>query len=522
MNGILDAFSSLAAAGTVPVTLADLKAILPALVLFLTGSAVLVFDLVFRGRTEEASEPGQRTTLHFLALLGTVIAGALALASLVSLVDDGHYFLQAVRVDSFSSAMSLLIVLGTLLSILGAPDALRRKGLEDGEFHCLVLYAAGAMVLFAQSANLILLFLSLETLSMAVYTLTAYTRDEKRSVEGALKYFILGGFSTGFLLLGLAFLYGATGEMSLSGIAGVLSQREKVDAPLALAGAGLVLVGLGFKVGAFPFQWWVPDAYEGAASVVTGFMAVTVKVAGFAVLLRTGLLLGGAADPAVRGALVAALSTLAFFTMVFGNLVAIFQASVKRMLAYSAIAHTGYLLVGVVAALGPAGAVPAGGGGSGASVIFYLFPYALMTAGAFTLISHLGPGGGERETFAAYGGMARKEPLLAAAILLLMVSFAGIPPTPGFWGKFFIFREAIATGHVFLALTGILTSVVSLYYYLRVVVAMYMEPAPDETPLELAGRSWSGLAVVVCVAAVALIGLFPDLFFELSQKCAPR
>jgi NADH-quinone oxidoreductase subunit N len=506
----------------VPVTWADIGGVLPVIVLFGTGIAVLGIDLFLRG-WNDPEEAGEKPVLHFLSLLGTVVSGALVMASLVTADPEPRsYFLGAIQVDGFSSILSLLIVLGTLLTFLGAADTLRRRRIEHGEFHALVLFSAGSMVLFTQSSSLIMAFLSLETLSMGVYVLTAYTRDEKRSVEGALKYFVLGGLSTAFLLLGLVFLYGATGELTLAGIRAVLRSGAAFDGPLTLAGMALAVVGLAFKVGAFPFHSWVPDAYEGAASVVTGFMAVTVKVASIAVLLRIGLVLSEASSPGTRQALIAALGTLSVLTMFFGNLVAIVQKSVKRMLAYSAIAHTGYLLVGVVAALDGAGGGAAAGRGAGAAVIFYLFPYALATAGAFTMIAHAGAGEGERETFLAYRGLSRRDPLIALAILVLMISFAGIPPTPGFWGKFYIFREALETGHWGLALAGIVASVASMYYYLRLVVVMYMQPAEDETPLALEGRSWSGLAILLSVAAVIALGLFPEVFLEVSARCGIR
>lgn len=501
----------------------DFFSILPAVILFVTGSLVLVLDLL---RREEVGKK-RPLYLYFISLLGTLLSGACLCARLGSDTGEAQdYFLGAVVVDNFSTAMSILIVLGTAFSLLGAIDALGRRGIEHGEFHSLMLFAASAMILFTRSASLIMIFLSLETLSMAVYVLTAYTRDEKRSVEGALKYFVLGGLSTAFLLLGLVFIYGATGKTNLTEIAAVIKSPEGlVDIPLLLMGLGLTIVGLGFKIGAFPFHSWLPDAYEGATTIVTGFMAVTVKVASFAVLLRLALLFAGVQEPTteapvVRDAMVAILTTLAALTMIFGNLVALAQSSFKRMLAYSAIAHTGYLLVGVVATVSE----PTAQGG-GAAVIFYLFPYALMSLGTFTCLSCLGHGEGDQaqdlESVASYRGLALKQPLLAFGLLILMVSFAGIPPTAGFWGKLYIFRQAIESGHWGLALIGVLTSLVSFYYYLGIVVAMYMHPE-EEGGLRPApeARTWSKLSIAITVGGVILVGLFPDVFFELSAKCA--
>jgi len=502
-----------------PVGWQDIGGILPVLLLLFTGFSVLVLDLYRRGWNEPA-DPGEKSGLHFLSLLGTVVAGALITASIAAGDDASRaYFVRAIRVDRFTDAVSLIIIAGTLLTLLGAPDSLRRKDIEHGEFHCLVLCAASAMILFTQSTSLIMVFLSLETLSMGVYVLTAFSRDEKRSVEGALKYFVLGGLSSGFLLFGLAFIFGATGKTNLADIELLVRAGGTVDGPLCLAGSALIIVGLGFKVGAFPFHSWVPDVYEGALSVVSGFMAVTVKAASFAVLLRVSLVLAEAGGPAAREAMTAVLGVLAFATMIFGNLVALVQTSVKRMLAYSAIAHTGYLLVGVVAGLGPRAAP--GTFPPGTSILFYLLQYALISLAAFALVAHLGEGDGERETFESYRGLSRRAPRLSLALLVLMASFAGIPPTPGFWGKFYIFSQAIETGHWVLALTGILTSVVSVVYYLGLVATMYMRPPETEEPLVLEGRTWSGLAIALAVAAVFLMGLFPDLVFELSARCAP-
>lgn len=503
----------------------DLRAVGPALILLLTGSLVLLIDLFLRG-WQERSEPGEKLGLHFLSLLGTVAAAALAWASLNRFSQGGDlaqvetYFRGAVEVSAFTSSVSLIILLGTFLSLLVGVDYLRRFGIEHGEFHCLVLYGASGMILFAQSANLIMLFLSLETLSMAVYVLSALTRDQKRSVEGALKYFILGGFSSGFLLLGFAFLYGATGEIELRAIVNeVTSPNATPDVPLLLAGLGLSVVGLGFKVGSFPFHSWVPDAYEGAPAVVTGFMAVTVKAAAIAVLLRLLVAFGGPLTAEtmkpVASTVVAVLSLLAAATMVFGNVVALVQNSVKRMLAYSAIAHTGYLLVGVVAALSPSETTV--GASQGGSVVFYLLPYSLMTVAAFALLGAVGGDGRDREQFADYRGLSQERPGLALALLVIMVSFAGIPPFAGFWAKLYVFRDAVLTGHISLALLGVITSVVSVYFYLRLVVNFYMQPLeerPEAPPAD--ARLACGFAIAAAAVAIVILGILPDFCYQLS------
>lgn len=487
-----------------------LEAILPPLILFAGGCLILLVDTFLRG-WRQPSEPGEKGALHFLALLATVIAAAVVCASFQD-SESATYFQGALRIDRFTGTVSLFILVGTFLALMASVDHLHPRGIEHGEYHCLVLFAAGAMILFAESNNIIMLFLSLETLSMAVYVLSAFQRDEKRSVEGGLKYFILGGLASSFLLLGLVFLYGATGEIELAAMA----EAPEPDGPLLRTGLTLTLVGLAFKVGAFPFHSWVPDAYEGAPAVVTGFMAVTVKISTFAVLLRLLSSFGGTESSDL---LVSIVTFLAAATMIFGNLVALVQESVKRMLAYSAIAHTGYLLVGAVASLPSESQA-----GGAASVLFYLLPYSLMTLGAFTLLNFAERDGRERERFADYRGLARERPALALGLLVILISYAGLPPTAGFWAKLFILRAAVSAGHYTLAVVGILTSIVSVYYYLRLVVNFYMRPPASEGSEDEVtwseGRLASALVVGTAAVVIVLIGLFPETCYVMSTESA--
>ncbi len=505
----------------------DLRAITPALVLFLSGITVLVVDLFRRGPARQSPAPPppppMHPVVHLLAAGGAFLAGVAVLAGLGQA--PGLFWNGGIRVELFSRVLGGIIVLGTLLTTCSAAGYLRRHGIEDGEFHALVLLGAGAMVLLAQSNSLITLFLSLETFSMAVYVLTAMTRDEKRSVEGGLKYLILGGFSSGFLLLGLALVFGATGEIRFDLMAARIAAGE-ADRALLLPGAGLVLVGFGFKLGAFPFQAWLPDVYQGAPTLVTAFMSVAVKTAAIAALTRVTLVLFRSGPAEVRTTLEGVIAVLAVATCVFGNVAAIVQSSVKRMLAYSGIAHTGYLLIGLVAALslGAPGAASSGGITAGSAIVFYLLPYALMTFGAFVILAILGEGKEDAETFDSLRGLSQKRPLLALAMLIFMVSLAGIPPTAGFWAKLYLFREAVAAGRWDLALWGILTSIVAVYYYLRLVVVMYMQPAsaPEGAsggPPHLADETtaWTGPAAILFAAAgIVVIGLFPETLLQQS------
>ena len=492
------------------VTWSDFRAILPVLVLLATGTLVLLIDCFNRGLSRPEAAGKRRSSLsaviNLLGLLGAVIAGALAVSSMQQ--PEMTAFQDSIRVDSFSSSVSLLIILGTFFSLLGAIDYLKRFDAEHGEFHCLLHYAAASMILFVQSNNLIMLFLAVETLSMAAYLLTSYLRDQRRSVEGGLKYFILGSFSSGFLLFGFTLIFGATGAIELSAIAESIATNE-ADPSLLLAGLALTVIGLGFKVGAFPFHSWLPDAYEAAPAVATGFMSVTVKSAAIVVLLRFLVLTANqpGSEIPVGEVLTTLLSLLAAATILYGNLVALMQNSVKRMLAYSAIGHTGYLLIGVVAALDPGGSKTAE-----AAVLFYLLPYTLMSLAAFTLLGYLGDNGQDRETFEDYRGLSSSRPVLALCLLVVLVSFAGIPPTAGFWAKLHIFRAALDGGHTWLALAGIVGSVISLYFYLRLVVNMYMRPAREELDTDPDANLASGLVIVTAALALIILGIFfPDL-----------
>ena len=492
------------------VTWADFRAILPVLVLLATGTLVLLIDCFNRGLSRPEAAGNQRSSLstiiNILGLLGAVMAGALAVSSMQQ--PEMTAFQDSIRVDSFSSSVSLLIILGTFFSLLGAIDYLKRFDAEHGEFHCLLHYAAASMILFVQSNNLIMLFLAVETLSMAAYLLTSYLRDQRRSVEGGLKYFILGSFSSGFLLFGFTLIFGATGAIELPAIAEGIAANQ-ADQSLLLAGLALTVIGLGFKVGVFPFHSWLPDAYEAAPAVATGFMSVTIKSAAIVVLLRFLVLAANqpGSELPVGEVLTTVLSLLAVATILYGNLVALMQNSVKRMLAYSAIGHTGYLLIGIVAALDPGGSETAE-----AAVLFYLLPYTLMSVAAFTLLGYLGENGQDRETFEDYRGLSSSRPVLALCLLVVLVSFAGIPPTAGFWAKLHIFRAAIAGGHTWLALAGIAGSVISLYFYLRLVVNMYMRPEREEIDTDTDANFASGLVTVTAALALVILGIFfPDI-----------
>jgi NADH-quinone oxidoreductase subunit N len=356
------------------------------------------------------------------------------------------------------------------------------------------------MMLMGAATDLIIIFLALEILSIPLYVLTGLNRTRLESGEAALKYFLLGAFASGFFLYGIALTYGATGTTNLAGIVGFLGNVSA--GPYLYIALGLLLVGLAFKVALVPFHMWVPDVYQGAPTSVAAFMSVGAKAAGFAALARVLLY----AFPTLASSWAVPLAALAVLSMTLGNLAAIAQSDIKRMLAYSSIAHAGYILVGVVAA-NEAGA---------AGILFYLLAYALMNVGAFATAIVVGkrrePGVG----IADYAGLASRCPSLAAAMAIFMLSLAGVPPLAGFMGKFYLFSAAVQAGLTWLAIVGVLNSVLSAFFYLRVIVVMYMREAEEPKPLSL---SWP-LSVAVALAALGVValGLWPSPLLDMAQQ----
>ncbi|MEE8143171.1 MAG: NADH-quinone oxidoreductase subunit N, partial [Planctomycetota bacterium] len=461
------------AEGALQFSLAELEAVLPSALLFLTGLLVLIVDLFVPDETGA----GSHSPKSHLVLIG-VTGGLAALASiwlgdtLVGGVNSGEIFAGALRDDLFADFAVVLVVVATLLATLASGGYLAAQGENRGEFLALLYFGAGAMVLLAQANNLISIFVAIETLSIAVYVLAGFFRKWRESSEGALKYFIMGAFSSGFLLMGLVFIYGATESISLEAL-------QYADDPVLLnVGLLLVLVGFCFKIGAVPFHSWVPDVYQGAPAMAAGWMAVAVKACSFAVLLRVVMATGG--NNSSLSQLVAA---IAIVTMILGNYAALNQTNIKRLLAYSGIAHTGTMLIPVALAFMDS-SPPA----AGASTLFYLAAYLLMTLGAFTVVAVVSNGERDREELSAFNGLARRYPLLALAFTIFLISLAGIPLTAGFMGKLYVFKFAIEGGFLYLAVIGILTTLVSVYYYIRPIQAMYFQD--EEAPITLVDSSW--------------------------------
>lgn len=465
-----------------------LWALLPEVVLAATGLLVLVVDVFQRG---EESGPS-RAWVRWTAVAGVLVA----------LVANG-YLLEfevpvrsgMIAVDTFRVAVNFVILGATALGLLLAFDYLRREGLDIGEFYFLMLMAAVGMMLLAGSRDLIVVFVSLELMSLSVYVLTGFNRRDPRSSEAALKYFLMGAFASGFLLYGIALLFGATGSTNLALVTSEVARGASEGNLLLYAGVALVVVGFAFKVSAVPFHMWTPDVYEGAPTPVTGYMAAGVKAAGFAALLR--IVTVELAPAASVWAVI--LWWLAILTMVVPNLIALAQDDVKRMLAYSSIAHAGYLLVGVVA----------GSAAGRSAALLYLAVYSVMTLGAFALVGAVAGEGDTRTGLADYRGLGWRRPLLGFLLVVFLLSLAGFPPTGGFIGKLYLLMAAVDAGHVTLAVILVLTSFVSYYYYLRVIWKMYFEEAAEEAPSPAVPGAAFRLAAVVAAAVILVIGLFP-------------
>jgi NADH-quinone oxidoreductase subunit N len=478
----------------------DLNPVLPALVLSVTGLVVILVQAF--GRRDE----GERLPFTALSLAGLVVAAGIVLATPVR-VDCPCVpanFGGSVVTDALARFLAVLLLATGAAVVLLTRGYARTSGTARGEHFALLLFALVGMLGLVSAVELIALFVALEIMSISLYALAGIRRDRSESLEAALKYFVTGAFSSALLLYGIALLYGVTGTTSLAGIARAL-EAPSHGGPTALVATGLLLVGFGFKVASVPFHMWAPDVYEGAPTTVTALMAAAVKAAAFGVLLRvffTALVpLADAWQPAVAG--------LAILSMVLGNLGALAQASLKRMLAYSSIAHAGYMLTALVAA--PDVAVEAVG--------FYLIGYAAVSVGAFGAVAALARPDREPVRLGDLAGLAERRPALAAAIAVFMISLTGIPVSAGFVGKFRLFSAAVTSGWYSLAVVGVLMSVVSAYYYLRVVVAMYMrapEQADDWPRVNVPAR----VVLTSAVAVILWLGVLPGTALAWARLAA--
>jgi NADH-quinone oxidoreductase subunit N len=445
----------------------------------------------FRGRGERMPIAG----LGIVGLLGAGISAAL-------LWNRNAQGFGVIVADNFGLFITMTLVIVGILTIMFSSQVLSRDQIPQGEYYSLLLFSIVGMMMMATANDLLVMFIALEILSLAVYVLTGIRRNSMKGTEGAFKYFLLGAFSSAFFLYGIAFTYGVTGSTRLSAIGQYMSAQALTDNPLILVAIAFLMIGFAFKISAVPFHMWTPDAYEGAPAIVTGFMSTGVKAAAFAAFARVFL---SAFEPFKDqwGPIIAVVAVL---TMVLGTVVGVAQSNLKRMLAYSSIAHGGYLLVGLVAAneVGKA------------AILFYLLAYSVTNLAAFGVISLLGSRGNENDELRDYAGLWHTQPALAALMTVCLLSLGGLPPTAGFVGKWYIFSAAVGAGYYWLAIIGMLSSVISVFFYLRVVVMMYMEKRDGvaaPVPIGAVGMA----ALTVAIAAIFYLGVLPTQVINLAR-----
>jgi NADH-quinone oxidoreductase subunit N len=460
----------------------DINVILPMTALVVWACVLLLVDLFIPN--------GRKGWTALLAALGLVLCLVLTITRFGNTASG---FNGMVIQDGFSLFLHMLFLTSGLAAIAVAYDYLKRMQIERGEYYILLLFSISGMLLMSQANDLIVVFLALELLSIPLYVLAGFARPRPESEEAALKYFLMGAFAGSFLVFGVALVFGATGTTNLTAIVSAIGYKI-ANLPLLTVGAGLILVGMGFKVAVVPFHMWTPDVYQGSPSAVSAFMSVGAKAAGFAALLRIFI----SAFPSLSTDLTMILWAIAALTMFLGNVVAIAQSNIKRLLAYSSIAHAGYVMMALV---------PYGNRAVSPDVIsaalFYLVAYALTSFGAWAVVIALEKAEGKGLALDDYAGLGRKYPLLAASMAVFMLSFTGIPPTLGFMGKFYLFRTVIEGGYLGLALIGVFTSLISAYYYLRVIVIMYMRDGEPDARKEF-WVQFTAAATAVLVVALSL------------------
>ena len=477
---------------------ADLASITPELLLTIAGCVVLLL---------EAFAPKLRAAFTGLS----VAAAALAAWAAWSLVAPGPSFGGLLVADRLTAVGSIIVLVSAGLALLASQGYLKREAILGGEYHALFLWCAAGMLLMLRSTELLTVFVSLELLSLCLYALAAYHRRVVVGSEAAIKYFLMGAFASSFVLYGVALLYGATGSTSLDRIGEVLGGAEAAAGTpgarwVAAIGVLLLIGGFGFKMSVAPFHAWSPDTYQGAPSPFVAFLSVAPKAASAFVLIRV---LATVFPDALGTRWPAVVASLAVLSMVVGNVLALVQKDIKRMLAYSGVGHMGYLLIPLAGLDLPAGPTWLTGGGSWTPVLVYLAAYALMNAGAFAVVTLLYDRPGEQHLISDLSGWGYRFPMLAAALTVCMLSLGGIPPTLGFVGKYLVFLHAVEHGQVWLALVGVATSLVGVFYYLRVVYVLYMQDEVKEPAPGLRIDAWGATAVVLAAVGTLALGIFP-------------
>ena len=467
----------------------DLIALAPVIVLSVFAMMVLVVDL-FGGRN--------KTLLVFISLVGLLMT---AISAFAKNPIPAYSFNDSYIVDHLSLFFICIFTISSALAILLSVEYNEREGIRAGEYYALILFCTVGMILLASSTDMIMIFLGIEIVSICLYVLAGIRRDNLRSNEAALKYFLLGAFATGFLLYGMTMVYGSTGHTNLFKIAEVVQNQSAQSNPLLLMGLVLLIIGFGFKIASVPFHMWAPDVYQGAPTPITAFMAVGPKAAAFAAFFRVF----AETFPEMAPSWEIILSTIAVLSMFFGNLGAIMQTNIKRMLAFSSISHAGYILMAVIAknSLGAS------------SLLFYMLAYAFTTFGIFGIIILLGQKGEENLEIENYSGLAYRHPILALSMTVFLLSLGGLPPFAGFIAKFYIFSAAIQEGLVTLVIIAVLNSAISFYYYLKVVVFMYMKEPEAEFKISLTPLTL--FVVFIGVTVTISLGIFPGSIIALAS-----
>ena len=463
--------------------------LIPIVIVALSAAAAMLAE-AFR-------QPGERMPIAGLGLIGLVGAAA----SSVLLWNGDFHSLGVIRSDNFALFINIVLCLIGVVTMLFSNDVIEREHMPAGEYYALTLFAICGMMMMAAATDLLVIFIALEILSLAVYVLTGIRRESAAGAEAAFKYFLLGAFSSAFFLYGVAFTFALSGSTRIEAIGTALSEHAAgTPNTMTLLAVGLLAVGFAFKISAVPFHMWTPDAYEGAPTIVTAFMSTGVKAAAFAAFVRVFL----SPFEALQAHWIPVLSGISAATMIVGTVFGVVQTNVKRMLAYSSIAHAGYLMLGIVSA----------NSAGKAAILFYLLAYAVSNIGALGIVALLGSPQNEHDELRDFAGLWRSRPGLAALMTIFLLSLGGIPPTAGFIGKWYIFGAAVQEGHYWLAVIGVLTSVVSVYFYLRIVVMMYMTEGVEVARPRVPATAAAGLALVTI--AVFYLGILPTRVLNLA------
>jgi NADH-quinone oxidoreductase subunit N len=470
-------------------TSAEYLRVLPEIILTVVGTLIMFLEAVSNNKRMMAP-------LTLAGLAAAMVAAVYAPA--------GNAFHDMLVVDGFATFFRVLVIAVGILAVFASAEYLWREGHPGGEFYALILFSVAGQCIMAAANELIMIFIGLEISSIASYILAGYLRDDSRNNESALKYFLLGSFATAFLLYGVAWIYGFAQSTNLVEIRRYL---ERPDASLLVGGAAaaLMFVGFGFKISAAPFQVWAPDVYQGAPAPVSAFLSVGPKAAAFAILIRTYM----TAFAPIAQRWEPVIWVVALLTMIVGNFAAIQQSNIKRMLAYSSIAHAGYILVAVTAhsEIGSAAAM------------FYLAAYAFTNFGAFAVVTYVARKGERYTKIDDFAGLAQRQPMMAAMLTIFLLSLIGVPLTGGFFGKFYIFKAALDANLVWLTVLGLLNSAVAAYYYLRILVVMYMKDPEAGEPLPAAGPALK-IAVYGSAIATLILGIFPSIVLDFASKAA--